>query len=323
MLLLGGFVVGIGAGFLIFHSENPFSDTFVSREGGYQFINPLLSCDISEDVPDPQLKGLRNSLQATIDSLKKSGAITRASIYFRDMDGGTWTGVNENDLYAPASLIKVPLLIAYLNESRTNAALLSKTFALTGEDHNAAEYFKPARPLERGRVYTVQELLNAMIEGSDNNATEVLRDAVASSSLADVFDAFGVPSSPDQNADSLDPKDYMRFFRILYNGSYLGRTRSVAALEMMSKTEFTQGLVAGVPAGTTVSHKFGERAVTDTNGGVEKRELSDCGIVYYRGAPYGLCVMTEGSDFNTLAGAIAQISNTAYTAVNNGLLKRN
>jgi hypothetical protein len=106
---------------------------------------------------------------------------------------------------------------------------------------------------------------------------------------------------------------YMHFFRILYNATYLRRTRAQQALEMLSHTGFNAGLVAGVPGDTVVSHKFGER--TSHGDGTTRRELHDCGIVYFPGHPYGICVMTEGSDFTDLASVIADISGTAYQYV--------
>jgi hypothetical protein len=90
---------------------------------------------------------------------------------------------------------------------------------------------------------------------------------------------------------------------------------SEQALGLLTTTDFTQGLVAGVSATTTVAHKFGEQTDTDTNGQVIDRELHDCGIVYYPNNPYFLCVMTKGQDFSTLAKIISGISNSVFNYV--------
>jgi beta-lactamase class A len=99
-------------------------------------------------------------------------------------------------------------------------------------------------------------------------------------------------------------------FRILFNASYLTQAASEQALELLTRSEFRAGLVAGVPAGTVVAHKFGERI----DGGVAK--LHDCGIVYHPARPYLLCVMTEGDRFEPLASLIAETSRIAYDQVN-------
>ena len=44
---------------------------------------------------------------------------------------------------------------------------------------------------------------------------------------------------------------------------------------MLSTSDFSDGLVAGVPVGTVVSHKFGERHFV---GDADVEQLHDCGI---------------------------------------------
>lgn len=302
-------------------------NTTVVREGGYRFVNPLIACDISsQDAPYGKFRALQNKLQALSNNLIDEGEATRISVYFRDMDHGYWTGVKTNDLFASASLMKVPLLMAYLGDTNSDAQFLRKTLTLSvPADQNSVEYFKPAAPLSIGVVYTVQELLAAMIEQSDNNAMYVLANNVDTPTLDGVYEDANVPPSVDEAKDSVSPQDYMHFFRILYNATLLGKERSQLALELLSKTTFSGGLVAGVPAGTTVAHKFGERTIKtqDVNTGTisfQKDELHDCGIVYFPAHPYGICVMTEGKDFGKLENVIAQLSQAAYTSVKDGLL---
>lgn len=105
--------------------------------------------------------------------------------------------------------------------------------------------------------------------------------------------------------DYMSPKDLSTVFRSLYNSSLYEWQLSEQALKLMSQTTFKQGIVAGVPEGTAVSHKFGEN--TD--------ELHDCGIVYYPEHPYLICVMTRGGDFDKLVTSISQISKTVWDFV--------
>ena len=100
-------------------------------------------------------------------------------------------------------------------------------------------------------------------------------------------------------------------FRILYNATYLGQDLSELALEFLAQSEFRSGLVAGVPAGIVVAHKFGEKA--DAASG--QVQLHDCGIVYHPANPYLLCVMSRGPDFESLDDLIADVSRTVYAEV--------
>lgn len=295
-----------------------------SREGGYAFVNPLLTCDINEDQPNPDFSELEKAIQLEVTALKNKGDVTRMSVYFRDMNYGTWTGVNVDDTFIPASLMKVPLLVAYLRQSQQSPAVLLQKYSLpAGVDANQDENFKPTTPLVPG-TYSVNQLLEAMIVGSDNNAANILNTHVSTTTIDDVYNAIGLPPGGETN-ENMSPKQYMALFRILYNATYLWRGKSQTAFDLMSKSEFTQGIVAGTPS-RTVAHKFGERSVLlkDSSGKLtlSKRELHDCGVVYYPQNPYGLCIMTEGVNFTAMAGAIADVASVVYKQVDNGLLTR-
>jgi hypothetical protein len=81
----------------------------------------------------------------------------------------------------------------------------------------------------------------------------------------------------------------------------------------MSKSSFRSGIVAGVPDGTVVANKFGERFLdtpgTDTP---DMFELHDCGIVYAPASSYILCVMTKGTDFKKLSKVISDVSRDVW-----------
>ena len=79
-------------------------------------------------------------------------------------------------------------------------------------------------------------------------------------------------------------------------------------LGLLSQSTFQQGLVAGLPAGIVVAHKFGERGY---NNPTIPDQLHDCGIVYTK-KPYVICVMTQGTGYDAMAGIIAHISKMVY-----------
>jgi len=65
-----------------------------------------------------------------------------------------------------------------------------------------------------------------------------------------------------------------------------------------------------VPKEVRVAHKFGELGLP--NG---EKQLHDCGIIYYPGNPYLLCVMSKGKDSQKLSGIIQTISSMVYKEV--------
>lgn len=86
---------------------------------------------------------------------------------------------------------------------------------------------------------------------------------------------------------------------------------SKIALEILTQVDFRDGIVAGVPPGTVVAHKFGERRLAES----DLVQLHECGIVYYPGQPYILCVMTRSRDLFKLTGVLKDVSGEVYREV--------
>ncbi len=279
----------------------------------YKFIHPLLGYNTPESTDLSEIKSLESQVQNFINTQIAEHKINRASVYYKNLNNGHWMAINEDQKYTPASLFKVPLLIAYLKTAEQRPEILKNPLTKTDSlDQDDGESIRPAQSIKLKQPYTVEELLEFMIKYSDNNATQLLFDAADKNFFKEIFSdlRISLPSS-DAEEDFITVKDYAFFFRILYNATYLNREESEKALNLLSQTTYKDGLVAGVPANMTVAHKFGEYSLIN-NGKVEKRQLHDCGIIYALDNPYKLCVMTEGQNFEDLKATIAQISKLVY-----------
>ena len=228
------------------------------------------------------------------------------------MDANNWIGINEAQQFDPASMMKAVTLIALLRASEVQPKILSVTISIPASIHIPAtgiqDYYPPSNPVQSGNSYTIPELLQKLTQQSDNGADAVLINYLGNDGMATVYKDLSLPSPG--TSTGISPQTYSRLFRVLYNATYLNSPDSEEALQLLSQTNFTPGLVAGVPTGTIVSHKFGESMDAPNSPG-----LNDCGIIYYPGHPYFLCVMTKGSDFNTLSGVIKNISNIAWQQI--------
>jgi beta-lactamase class A len=286
------------------------------RQGGYKLINPLLECDIKGETALKKYVPFESRIKERIQKevVEANGDIYLA-MYFRNLNNGPWFGINPDEHFSPASLLKVPLLMAYLKLSEEDPGVLSKTIAYEGALQGAVpQEIAPKDPLQAGQSYTVEDLLNRMIVFSDNEAMSLLVQNISSDDFDKAYSDLGI-NVPDVRApsDFMSVKEYASFFRILYNAAYLNKKSSEKALEMLAKVEYKEGLVAGVGKGISVAHKFGERKVEEN--GTSLNQLHDCGIVYYEKYPYLLCVMTRGKDFNELSGAIAQTSRIVFSEI--------
>lgn len=291
------------------------------RLGGYQFINPLLVCNINNSNVYSENNLLSRDLQSIIDTNVNDGNISKASVYFTDLASGAWANVYGNDMFYPSSLGKIPLMIAYYQESENDPTVLTKELAypVGSTDLNQMQDITPPEAIIPGQSYTVEQLIEYMIKYSDNNATALLDANINPDTLNRVYGDLGIPTEQNVNIDNADfitAHQISTMFRVLYNGTYLSRDDSEKALQLLSQVSFTQGLVAGVGSSTVVSHKLGLVGIAP-NGVTTEHELHDCGIVYAKD-PYLMCVMTRGSaPLPTLENIIAQLSKAAYQSVQN------
>lgn len=281
-------------------------------KGSYKFVNPLLECDQAEPTLRASVKGLEQELKSYIAKSVSASEVEMVAVYYRDLNNGSWIGIGSSQPFSPASLLKVPVMIAALKKAEGDKGLLSRKFKF---DASVPMDFVDPNILDEqirfGSSYTYRELIERMIVNSDNNAKNMLVGIVGDDDIFKVWSDLGVPIPTDQSAeDFLTVKDYSSFFRILFNATYLSRDMSELALEILSSTRFDSGLSAGIPAGVVMSNKFGERGFADSN----IKQLHDCGIVYSDKSPYLICVMTRGTDWQMQAGIIAEISRMVYAA---------
>jgi len=314
-LLLGpvGFAAGIGVVTAV-RGLAPGNQGHFERQGGYRLTQPLLDYEAAQHI-EAAAPFLKQKIEALINETRRAGRAHHVSVYFRDLANGPWFGIHEREPFTPASLLKVPILMAYLKLAESDPGLLSRPLAYHGEARLPEAVVSPSRLIEPGTPYAIEELLERMIVQSDNRATNALVTALDEAALHQTFTSLGVPVPDERTLDDLiTVKAYATFFRILFNATYLSPAMSEQALEWLATSEFTDGLVAGVPAGVVVAHKFGERSAA----GAWTTQLHDCGIVYCPQRPYLLCVMTRGDQVDALSGTIRDISRLVYGGICGG-----
>ena len=304
------FIAGLVSGTAYYSINKKDSETKAERMKGYKYISPLFDYEISPELKNRVVITLKDQIKKIIDDKIEDNQAIYVSVYFRDMFNGPWFGINEQDGFAPASLLKVPVMIAYLKCAEQNPEILKTNLMYEKEiDDHISQNILPDKKLEPGKAYKVEDLIERMIKYSDNTAKTLLFAYIGEDTIDKIYTDMGlvVPGIRNKN-DLITIKNYSTFFRVLFNASYLNREMSEKALEILSKTTFKLGIEAGVPKDVVVAHKFAERGDLVTN----TMQVHDCGIVYYKDRPYLLCVMTYGRDFKTLSNIIKDISSVVY-----------
>ncbi len=160
-------------------------------------------------------------------------------IYVRNLNNGPWFGINEDEKYSPASLMKVPILITFLKWIESDPNILTRKILVNDDENGSTQYFKPAKNLIIGKEYTVKELLEQMIIYSDNSAMNILANIMPIDFYTKMSHDINIPiPKKDTEENYLSVKEVATFFRILYNSSYLNRDSSEYALGLLSKVTF-------------------------------------------------------------------------------------
>lgn len=288
----------------------------------FKFIKPLLDVEYINQEDSLRLFPLHKKIRTLVEQEIEKYPDVKIGFYFNDLSNAGWFGVNEDEKFIPASLLKLPMLISYYKLRESEPDLFEKQIQFQGKDFNPDRNTTEASTVEPGNTYTVKQLLDTMIVDSDNNALELLYE-FRKDALNEVFEDLQapLPDTRDEIAaeDFLSPKQMSKFFLVLYHGSYLKKSDSDEALQLLSKVKYRDGLVVGVPSDVTVSHKYGERKITVANGDVQN-EFHDCGIVYFTKNPYKICVMTKAKaqTIEQASEIIAKISKIVYDNVATG-----
>lgn len=283
----------------------------------FTFIKPLLNSEYASKEESAQRYPYVEDIQTTVEAYLPKHPKVNVGLFFLDLTNSAWTGINETERFVPASLLKVPMIISYYKLRETEPGLFANKITFTGPDYNSVKNLGTPGNIKPGQTHSVEELLREMIVNSDNNALELLY-TYRKDALPTIFKDLDAPLPDNQKdialTDYLSPKEDSKFFLVLYNASYLDRRSSEEVLRILSETNFKDGIVAGTPPNTLVSHKFGERVIEE-NGVPTGEEFHDCGIVYYPGKPYFICVMTKGNNLEEQQIVTKDISKIVFEII--------
>ena len=277
----------------------------VKRLGGLQYIKPIMFVD--NVCQGEKLMPLKSSLNILFDNFKKSGVLNSASFYIKDYANNDWMAINEEEKYSPGSLLKVAELITYFKMNEGKPGLLNKKITFSNPLIIDKKPIYTSKTIIPGESYTIKELLKYMIQYSDNNATMLLNQNIDVRVFKKVFTDLGL-TEPDWYAKNypISVSEYSIFLRALFNASYLDIKDSEFALELLTKSDFKEGIENGLPSNVELAHKFGE------SGNATEKQLHESAIIYLNNNPILITIMTKGKDMRKLPEVIKEASKLVY-----------
>jgi beta-lactamase class A len=221
---------------------------------------------------------LRSALQEYIVGLPDE-----VSVYFEYLPSGVSIGTNEHLEFRLASLVKTPLVMGIYKEIESGT--MTKDTVLTVQKEQLDPKYGDLWKRGEGAKLTVKEAIDLALIKSDNTAANTLAAALPALAIDKVFDNLDIETDQQGEVPLITPQNYSSIFRSLYLASTVNKESSNEILEILTKTDFNDQIVAGVPKNIPVAHKIGVYTSENTR--------SDCGIIYVPQRPYLLCIMTK------------------------------
>ena len=285
----------------------------------------LLTGVVTTSAAAQQLDSLRAAIAARIAQTQASGV----GVYFHDLGSGDTLLVDANVRFHAASTMKVPVMIQLFRDRDAGKLTLDDSVPIANDFRSILDgspyQLDKADDSDSslydlvGKKRTIRQLVELMETVSSNLATNLLialvdakrANATAHSLGADsILVLRGVEDGKAYRA-GMNNTTTARDLGMLFTALAQFRAASPAAckemLEILGRQHFTEGIPAGLPAGTRVEHKTG------WIGGVV---YHDAGIVRpAHGAPYVLVVLTGGVKADSVAYALVRdISHQVYAA---------
>jgi beta-lactamase class A len=266
---------------------------------------PLLSKRVLKEAPQDltvNFYDLRKQLFEQTAPYEKS-----FGLYFEYLPTGTSIGINSNDEFYAASLFKVPVIMAYYH-GMDRLGIKDDPIITLQPDQLDSEF---GDLWKKGAGYQLKasEAVKLALVESDNTAAKALVPYITAEDFSEVYNGIDLDLRADQKGALVSVRDYSSVLKALYFSSVLSKETSQKMLDLLSKTKFSDKLVAGVPDEIMVAHKIGNFIDDDGNKG-----FRDCGIVYASSRPYILCMFSLGDE--TLArDRMQRASKTIYDYV--------
>lgn len=268
----------------------------------YRLINPLTKTIIDSNIQNSNLILHYQDLKPQIETIIQTAtADTSVSIFLQDINTGAWLGINERNGFIPASLLKIPIMMAVFKRVDREEIKLTDTVSLVKEDLDP----QSGTLYQKGEGYNISysDLIKSMILTSDNTAKNALKRQLTDPELNAIFAHVGIPNPySSTNGQTVSPRGFSRIFKSLYLSTFLSPDLSEKALDLTTDTQMENLISAGVSPEIQVAHKYGERP----------DGLSDCGIIYHPQNPYFLCIMTKEMTVPQAKQLIIELSNRIY-----------
>jgi beta-lactamase class A len=185
-------------------------------------------------------------------------------IFILDLDTGSYLDINGKQVFPTASMIKVPILVAFFQD--VDAGKIRLDEQLTMRADLIASESGNMQYLPVGSKFTALETASEMIRISDNTATNMIIDRLGGVNVLNQrFQSWGLTDTkisnvlPDLEGTNISsPRDFVKLLALVSQGDLISLRSRDRCLSIL-RTPVTDTLLPkGLGEGATIAHKTGD-----------------------------------------------------------------
>jgi beta-lactamase class A len=287
-------------------SPTPMSDVAIA-------VPPAPAPKLSRRIPTGQAS---TWLQQRIGSLvqQKQYADLDPGAFILDLDTGNYASINGNKVFPTASVIKLPILVAFLQDVEAGKIRLNEQLTMTRDVIVGGSGYMQDAPV--GSRYTALQTITNMITSSDNTATNMAIKRMGGIDVVNRrFQQWGLVNTrvrnwlPDlRGTNTTTPQELIKVMGMLEQGELLSSQKQTA-LSIMERVKNRTLLPQGLGSGARIAHKTGDIGFL----------LGDSGIVYMpNGKRYMIAVLVGSKVYDDYDAVyyIRDVSRIVYSYMN-------
>ena len=203
-------------------------------------------------------------------------------MYVVNLESGFNYGVSETEVFEPASLNKLPVMLAMYKGEESKSISLGTKYKLKDTDKVSGAGCLSSKP--EGYEITYRDLIRLMGKQSDNTAFNIAKNILDEKKVKQAIDEIGMEQTVIFGEEQkTTPADIGLFFQKLWRGDLISSEHRDELLDYLTDTAYEEWISAPVPFDIQVAHKFGR----------ETHIVNDAGIVF-TDSPYVIVIMSKG-----------------------------
>jgi beta-lactamase class A len=261
-------ILSVGVGVLagtVLSAWNPTNTPFTA---GLQTIKQSTTPSIQESPPSPasevKLAQEMMPLKVGLQTLIQQNPKFKPGIFLVDLDSNDYLDLSGSASFSAASMIKVPILIAFFQDLDSGKIRLDEKLIMRQEMVGGGSGDLQYLPV--GSQFTALDVATRMITISDNTATNMIVARLGGMpSLNQRFKSWGLSTTtlnkvlPDlQGTNTSSPKELASLMVRVSQGDLVSLRSRDRLLDIMRRTINNSQLPQGLGEGATIAHKTGD-----------------------------------------------------------------